>query len=108
MIKFIIETVDNELANEIWTLKTEDIIFDYPFTKGEGSLLQTITIYVTLAASLITFARGLFELIKSKEKKSQKKTKTIIHTKKGQVEMELKKLVATYEESISIEIQEED
>lgn len=105
MTKFIIETFDNELAREIWTLQTEGIRIEQEMKRAEG-FLERIEVYIDIAKILIPFAIALFELIKSKQKSTQKKTKTIIHTQKSQVD--LKKLIATYEESIHIEVQEED
>lgn len=105
MTTFNIETFDHELAREIWTLQTEGIRIEEEMRKAAGSPSEII-VYVELVAALLTFAAALFELIKSKRKSTQKKTKTVIHTKKGQVD--LRKLIASYEESIHIEVEEED
>lgn len=105
MTKFIIKTYDQELANEIWTLQAEGVRIEQSMAKAEGFLAEVI-VYVSLAASLFTFARALFELIKSKQKTSQKETITIVHTQKGQADLE--KLIISYEKSIHIEVKKED
>ncbi len=106
MTTFTIRTFDRELAQEILKLKINDGIIRPGVEKAEGSPYIIIIQYIGLAASLITFATFLFNLIKSKQKGSQEKTKTIICTQKNTVD--LRELTASYEESIYIEIQEKD
>lgn len=105
MTTFIIETFDSDISYGIWNLKTKGVDIEESLRKAEG-FPSEITAYVELGATLLTFATALFELIKTKQKNKPNKTKTIIHTRKENVD--LIKLIKTYEESIHIEIKEED
>jgi hypothetical protein len=106
MNKFIIETPDHELVYAIWDLKTNEITIEESLLRSEGFSLREVVVYIELGTALLTFAAALFELIKAKQRKGPHTTKTIIHTRKK--EMDLKQLVMRYEESIHIEVHDED
>lgn len=105
MDRFTIVSDDKELINEIWSLQTDGITFEGLLAKG-GDWPSEITAYIELGASIIAFAAVLFEHVKSRKKHNPRNTKVIIYTCKNNVD--LVKLTSIYEETIHIEIHEED
>jgi hypothetical protein len=104
MYTFIVQTTDRELARAIWGLQIHGIQIEESMNRSQGTPTEVIA-YVQLGSALLTFATALFQLIKTKQHKGPHTTKTIIHTRKQEVD--LQQLVARYEESIYIEIREE-
>ena len=105
MDRIIVVSDDRELINEIWSLQTDGIIFEEQLAKG-GDWSSEITAYIELGTSIITFAAVLFGYLKSRNNRNPVNTKTIIYTRKNNVD--LLKMTAIYEESIHIEVREED
>ena len=100
-----VETYDKDIDHGIWGLKTPDIRIEQSLRKELGSPSQ-ITVYLELGTAALNFVAAVLMLIAAREKGKPRTTKTIVRLRKSEVD--LKALVARYEESIQVEVQEED
>lgn len=105
MAVLYVETYDKEIDHGIWELKTPDIRIEQPLRKALG-FPSEITVYLQLGTAALNFVAAVLMLIAAKEKGKPSKTKTLLRIRKSEVD--LRALVVRHEESIHIEVQEEE
>jgi uncharacterized membrane protein YwzB len=105
MSTIIVESFERELVWDIWSLQSDQVELEETLAKTEGIPAQIIAT-IQLTSAVISFIVAVAGLIKKRHSTKARNTKIIVHTRKG--ELDFKQLTARFEESVRIEIHEDD
>ncbi len=103
MDRIVITSNDKELIDAVWSLQIKvDPLEDWAAKLIQPHQLAELTVYLREGASIFGFVTVLFEFMEARMELKPSKTKTEIHIK--QDDAELKRLVASYQKRIAVEI----